>query len=43
MSTLDWIIAIGALIAALQMRDALRFQQFADEQRRRRPKPHIFG
>lgn len=43
MSTLDWIIAIGALIAALEMKDMLRFQQFADEQRRRRPKPHIFG
>jgi len=43
MSTLDWIIAIGALIAAFQMRDALRFQEFEDEQRRRRPRPHIFG
>lgn len=43
MSTLDWIIAIGALIAALEMKDMLRFQQFADEQRRRRPRPHTFG
>jgi len=43
MSTLDWIIAIGALIAALQMRDALRFKEFEDEQRRRRPRPHTFG
>lgn len=43
MSTLDWIIAIGALIAALEMKDALRFKAFEDEQRRRRPRPHIFG
>lgn len=43
MSALDWIIAIGALIAALEMKDMLRFKEFEDEQRRRRPRPHTFG
>ena len=43
MSTLDWIIAIGTLIAALQMRDAFRWQQFTDELKGKRPKAHTFN
>lgn len=42
MTTLDWIIAIGAVVAAIQMKDILRFGAFEDEQRRRRPRPHTF-
>jgi hypothetical protein len=43
MTPLDWIIAIGAVIAAAQMKSAFRFKAFEDEQRRRRPKAHNFG
>lgn len=42
MTQLDWIIAIGAVIAAMQMKDLLRFGAFEDEQRRNRPRPHTF-
>lgn len=43
MSALDWIISIAAVIAAMQMKDALRFRDFEDRQRERRPRPHTFG
>lgn len=43
MSTMDWIITFAVIFAALEMKDALRFQLFADWQRRRRPRPHTFG
>jgi hypothetical protein len=43
MSTMDWIISFAMIIAAIEITDALRFQEFADEMRRRRPRPHTFG
>lgn len=43
MTTMDWIITFAAIVAALEMKDALRFKLFEDEQRRRRPRPHTFG
>lgn len=43
MTTLDWIITFAVFFAATQMKDLFRFQAFADELRKRRPKPHTFG
>lgn len=43
MTTMDWIITLATIVAALEMKDALRFKLFEDEQRRRRPRPHTFG
>lgn len=43
MSELDWIIVIGAIIAALEMKDLFRFQRFAEMMRERRHKAHTFN
>lgn len=43
MSTMDWIITLAAIVAGMEMKDALRFRLFEDWQRRRRPRPHTFG
>lgn len=43
MTALDWIIVFAVIAAAMQMKDALRWREWEDELRRRRPRPHTFG
>ena len=43
MSALDWIITLAAIVAALEMKDALHWQRFTDALRDARPKGHTFN
>lgn len=43
MSTMDWIITLGCILAALRMKDLFLAQRFEETMRARRPRPHTFG